>query len=135
MSLLKKLFKNKKVEPPVSIINDALISDKSLGDYLIDTSKKGVAAATTPADAVSATSTVTNASGQPPVTFESWYAALPEDDKKRVDQKLARLRDKMGTPVVCSKCGHPGGKIAGKGYTLKKIGDSYVHMGPCPEVK
>jgi len=35
--------------------------------------------------------------------------------------------------VVCVKCGHPGGKFNGKGYSLIKIErDKYMHDGACP---
>ena len=71
--------------------------------------------------------------GIKPEDFKKWYEKLPESEKRKIDKKLEKAYFRFGTAVVCVKCGKPGGKIDGRGYTLKKIDkDRYVHLNGCP---
>lgn len=54
-------------------------------------------------------------------SYQEWYENLSPEQKKRVDNKMMRRRLKYGTPVVCIKCGQPGG-------TLRKVAKKkYIH--------
>jgi len=131
---LSKIFKKEETIQASTACTEAVCQDTNTvtnpsmgvqpqpGPYLIDTS--------TPQQPPAKTFTQEEVQKQ----FDTWYAALPENKKKQVDKQILKAKLKIGSPVVCAKCKKPGGKIGLKGYTLKKVGDVYCHVGDCPEV-
>lgn len=58
--------------------------------------------------------------------FDEWYSKLTPEMRRRVDNKVAKLMLKQGTPVVCIKCKKAGSnKESGP---FRKVDGGYIHQ-------